>query len=63
MPVNELALFSVCVELCLSDAELGTTEDALLRKLAVALEIEASEEELIKKLMTQRKVVETQKVF
>ncbi|HZF64864.1 MAG TPA: TerB family tellurite resistance protein [Chitinophagaceae bacterium] len=63
MPVNELALFSVCVELCLSDAELGTTEDALLRKLAAALEIEASEEELIKKLMTQRKVVETQKVF
>lgn len=61
-PTNELALYSYCVELCLGDAVLGSTEERLLKQLAHLLEIE-TEAEAINKLMIQRKVVETQKLF
>lgn len=61
-PTNELALYSYCVELCLGDAILGATEERLLKQLAHLFEIEA-DAEAINKLMIQRKVVETQKLF
>ena len=61
-PTNELALYSYCVELCLSDATLGLQEEKLLEQLAVLLQMEDAGT-VINKLMIQRKVVETQKLF
>ena len=61
-PTNELALYSYCVELCLGDALLGTAEERLLKQLAHILELEA-DADVINKLMIQRKIVETQKLF
>lgn len=60
-PVNELALFSYCTELCLGDALLNPAEESLLQQLAVLLDIEGHE--LIVRLMVQRRVVETGKLF
>lgn len=62
-PANELALYSYCVELCLGDAELSSVEEGLLKTIALELKLAAPEEELVQKLATQRKVVETQKIF
>jgi uncharacterized tellurite resistance protein B-like protein len=62
-PTNELALYSYCVELCLSDGLLQPEEEALLQKLAVALDLESEEQRICTRLMVQRKVVETEKVF
>lgn len=62
-PTNDLALFSYCAELCLSDSLLGASEDALLEKIADVLSIDETTKELIIKVMLQRKVVETQKLF
>ena len=62
-PVNELALYSWCVELCLSDADLSPAEDHLLENIARILAIGTAEQTLIKKLIVQRKVVETEKIF
>ena len=62
-PVNELALYSHCVELCISDPSLDAREDALLNKLADVLEIEPGIALIIQKLMAQRRAVEIQKVF
>jgi hypothetical protein len=62
-PTNELALFSYCVELCLSDGLLQTEEDTLLHNLGTTLELEETEQATCKKLMVQRKVVETEQVF
>lgn len=62
-PTNELALFSFCVELCLSDGLLQTGEETLLHTLANALNLDETTQQLCTKLMVQRKVVETEKVF
>ncbi len=62
-PTNGLALFSYCVELCLSDAEMSPAEETLLGNLSAALDMEAAEKDAVQKLMVQRKVVETQKLF
>lgn len=62
-PVNDLALYSYCLELMLSDSSFELTEEILTDKIAEALEVEESERQVIKKLMTQRKVVETEKIF
>ena len=61
-PTNELALYSYCVELCLGDALLGQGEEALLNRIAEILDI-TEQQEVINKLMIQRKIVETQKLF
>ena len=61
-PVQELAFYSYCVELCLSDKTLSSEEDALLRRIAALLEIE-DEKTVIDKLITQRKAVELEKIF
>lgn len=61
-PTNELALYSYCVELCLGDAILGAGEEKLLKQIAQLLELDEVQES-INKLMIQRKIVETQKLF
>jgi uncharacterized tellurite resistance protein B-like protein len=62
-PVNELALYSYCVELCISDPSLDPREDSLLTRLADVLEIEPGNAVILEKLMAQRRAVEVQKVF
>jgi uncharacterized tellurite resistance protein B-like protein len=62
-PVNELALFSYCIELCLSDADLSTTEEQLLNKIARILAIPEADQHNIQKLIVQRRVVELKKIF
>lgn len=62
-PANTLALYSYCIELCLSDGLLQTEEEMLLQTLATALDLDEAEQAICKKLMVQRKVVETEKVF
>lgn len=61
--VQNLALYSYCFELCLSDRSLSAPEDSLLTKIANQLEIETSEKNIIDKLITQRKAVEIEKIF
>jgi uncharacterized tellurite resistance protein B-like protein len=62
-PVNELALYNYCLELCLGDANLSLEEEKLLDTIAQELKIPAAEGSVVKKLAAQRKVVETEKVF
>jgi uncharacterized tellurite resistance protein B-like protein len=62
-PVNELALYSYCVELCISDPVLDPREEALLNKIAEVLEIEPGIAIIINKLTAQRKAVKIQKIF
>lgn len=62
-PINELALFSYCVELFLSDSSIETVEETLIDTLAQALNIDDAEKTGIQKLMVQRKIVETEKIF
>lgn len=62
-PVSELALFSYCIELCLADTDLSATEEQLLDTIAGILAIPAADKNLIQKLVVQRKVVETEKIF
>jgi hypothetical protein len=60
---NEAALFSYCVELFLSDGQLDPAEDHLISLLGELLEITTDEQAFVKKMMVQRKIVETQKYF
>jgi uncharacterized tellurite resistance protein B-like protein len=62
-PVNDLALYSYCLELMLSDSSFEISEEILTDRIAEALQLEQHERDVIKKLMTQRKVVETDKLF
>jgi uncharacterized tellurite resistance protein B-like protein len=62
-PTNELALFSYCIELCLSDGVLQPEEEIMLQKLATALDIDESEQRVCNRLMVQRRVVEIENVF
>lgn len=61
-PVQNLALYSYCVELCLSDKLLSSAEESLLKKIAGILNIE-EEKDTIDKAFTQRKAVELEKIF
>ena len=61
-PVQDLALYSYCVELSLSDGLMSSVEELLLKRIAVILEIE-EEQSTIDNLMTQRKAVELEKIF
>jgi len=61
-PVQALALYSFCVELCLSDQELSIEEESLLSKLADELDV-SNERSVLDKLITQRKAVEIEKIF
>ncbi|MDF2193177.1 hypothetical protein [Paraflavitalea sp. CAU 1676] len=62
-PVNELALYSYCAELVLSDQTLSAVEETLLINIAAALGISREEEDVVKRLMVQRRVVEADKLF
>ena len=62
MPVNNLALLSLCYELALADDSLSTQEDALLLKIADSLEVTTEENEVVKKLMVQRRVIVSEKI-
>ena len=62
-PVNGLALYSYCVELMLSDSSFELSEELLTDKIANLLEIDEIHQEIIKKLLAQRKVVEMDKLF
>ena len=61
-PVHDLALYSYCVELCLSDELLSAEEESLLKKIAAVLEI-GEEQSTVDNLITQRKAVELEKIF
>lgn len=62
-PVNELALYSYCVELCIDDPVLDAREEALLVKIAEELDIPTTDSLTIDRLIAQRKAVEIQKIF
>ena len=62
-PVNTLALFSCCAEICLSDGLLSETEEKLLDDLGAALQIEVMNRLTVKQVMIERKAVELQKIF
>ncbi len=62
-PVNGLALFSYCVELCIDDPLLDPREQALLSKISKELGIEPGTSDTIVRLFAQRKVAETQHMF
>lgn len=61
-PVHDLALYSFCVELCLSDGLLSTEEELLLKKIGSILDI-GEEQSTVDNLITQRKAVEMEKIF
>ena len=61
-PVQDLALYSYCVELCLSDQQLSIPEESLLSSLSLLMNIN-DEKAVIDKLMTQRKAVDIEKIF
>jgi hypothetical protein len=62
-PVNSLALFSYCVELILGDDQIQPGEETLLSAIGNALQVTAEEHQVVQKLLVQRKIVETQKIF
>jgi len=62
-PVNELALFSNCVELAVSDELLDTREESLLLKIGSILNIDEPKQQTIQSLVVEKKVVETKKII
>lgn len=62
-PVNDLALYSYCVELCLDDPLLDPREETLLNMIREELGIGPDAGDTINRLIAQRKVAETQKIF
>jgi hypothetical protein len=62
-PTNEAALYSHCLELCLSDSQLDTLENKLFDILGNILQLTEAEQNIIKKIMIQREVVKTNKFF
>ena len=62
-PVNELALYSWCVELCIDDPSLDAREEALLHKISVELSVDNMDAAVIRKCIAQRKAVELKKIF
>jgi hypothetical protein len=62
-PVNDLALYSWCVELCIDDPALDAREEALLHKIAVELQLDNIDADVIRNCIAQRKAVELKKIF
>lgn len=62
-PVNVLALFSWCVDLCITDGYISSEEEELLNKIATELKIDTVERNIVKIVMVQRKMVEAEKEF
>lgn len=62
-PTNELALFSFCVELTVTDSSLELIEKDLLDTIGDVLSIEKTEQDTIEKLIMQRQLVAVNKFF
>ena len=62
-PVNDLALYSWCIELCIDDPSLDAREEALLHKIAVELQLDNIDATVIRNCIAQRKAVELKKIF
>jgi len=62
-PVNELALFSYCMELGVSDSKLDTSEIRLFDLIGDILQIGPDQRLLVQKLISQRQLVTMQKYF
>jgi uncharacterized tellurite resistance protein B-like protein len=62
-PANELALYSHCVELTIIDELMDESEESLVKKIATVLKINEDRQQTIKRLIVERKVVETQKII
>lgn len=62
-PTNEAALYSHCLELCLSDSQLDALENNFFKTFGDVLQLTEEEQDTIKKLMIQRVVVKTNKFF
>jgi hypothetical protein len=62
-PTNELALFSYCLELGLSDNALEFGEEELLKTIGTVLKIDAPEQEIARRIFLQRQVVAANKFF
>lgn len=62
-PANELALYSYCLELGVSDSALDSTEKKFFEILGNILNLTGEEQSIMQKLMIQREVVKTNKFF
>ena len=62
-PVNKLAVFSWCVEICLMDELITVEEEQLLDQLANVLEIEDAQRDTIKDLLVERKAADLNKTY
>ena len=62
-PVNTLALYSYCVELVVSDEDFDQGEEDLVKKIASLLDIDEQQQQVILKVLVERKVVETKKII
>ncbi len=62
-PTSELALFSYCIELGVSDSSLDFLEKDLIDTIGDVLQIEKDKQETIQKLMIQRQLVAENKFF
>lgn len=62
-PTNELALFSYCMELGVSDSSLEFAEKELIDTIGTVLNIDEAQQQTIQKLMIQRQLVLDNKFF
>ena len=62
-PVNELALYSWCVELCIDDPTFDAREEAMLHKISVELGLDNIDAKVVRNCIAQRKAVELKKIF
>jgi len=62
-PTSELALYSYCLELGLSDNALEFGEEELLKTIGTVLQIDAPEQEIARKIFLQRQLVAANKFF
>ncbi|WP_177193740.1 TerB family tellurite resistance protein [Niastella yeongjuensis] len=60
---NNLALLSWCIELCAADGEINEEEKLLLVRIGNMLNIGDTEQDLIQRLMAQRRNVLLEKEF
>jgi hypothetical protein len=62
-PVNSLAIYSYCVELCLSDTIINREEGLLLQLIGSSLSLTETEQSIANALVLQRRQVETEKLY
>lgn len=62
-PANELALYSYCIELGVSDSALDAAEKKFFETLGSILKLTGEEQSIIQKMMIQREVVKANKFF